>query len=215
MRGPLGIGGLLSGPLQMANANAAPDARRVRTQSFGPDMNPMFPNYGPPGHGSMGPPAQAPAQFPNYGPPGHAPAHGVNDTVPGLGQGQGIPNGGAPMPRMNPNALQHPGGVMPPSTAGMNWDPATGRVGPGAGLNPGATFGPAARDAFMRGGSPFAGMFGGGQGGGQQLPQPNPMRGGGGGFPGGGNSGNILSQIFGGFGGGGGGGFEPPSGGGR
>lgn len=52
----------------------------------------------------------------------------------------------------------------PISTAGLNYDPATGAIGPAANLGPGATLAPAAREAFL------------GRGGGQaMMPQQSPQ----------------------------------------
>ena len=62
---------------------------------------------------------------------------------------------------------------QPVNTAGMNYDPATGMIGPAAGLNAGATLAPAATEAFYGGQSPvqqtdtpilrqIAGLLGGG-----------------------------------------------------
>ena len=62
---------------------------------------------------------------------------------------------------------------QPVNTAGMNYDPATGAIGPAAGLNAGATLAPAATAAFYGGQSPvqktdtpilrqIAGLLGGG-----------------------------------------------------
>lgn len=75
---------------------------------------------------------------------------------------------------------------QPVNTAGMNYDPATGMIGPAAGLNAGATLAPAATEAFYGGQSPvqktdtpilrqIAGLLGGGQGG-QQPAAPNGQR---------------------------------------
>lgn len=62
----------------------------------------------------------------------------------------------APMPPQMPPQQPMQAPPRPISTAGMNYDPATGRVGPGAALNEGATAMPAAAAAF--GGAPMAGM---------------------------------------------------------
>lgn len=67
-------------------------------------------------------------------------------------------------PQGRPQQTPQPAPQRPISTAGMNYDPATGRVGPAAGLNAGATLAPAAAEAFL------------GHGGGQaMMPQNSPQ----------------------------------------
>lgn len=90
---------------------------------------------------------------------------GTNPDIPQ----RATPAGQPPMPQSQ----------KPINTAGMNYDPATGTIGPAANLGPGATLAPAATAAFYGGQSPvqktdtpilrqIAGLLGGGA----STPQP-------------------------------------------
>lgn len=120
--------------------------------------------------------------------PGANPLQEAVDAAPG--RGAPMPSPGAampPAPRSRPQMANPamagalPAGAAvamnsaprPIPTAGMNYDPATGRIGPAAALNPGATYAPMAAAAFGGAGRQAGGILGGAAQVGQSPAAPN------------------------------------------